>query len=140
MLGADTVVEIDGEALGKPRSALEAEAILGRLSARVHLVHTGLAVAIGDRCEALVDTTAVRFCRLSDPMIRWYVATGEPMDKAGAYAVQGAGGLLVVSVEGSPHTVVGLPIHRLPELFARLGLDFWQLLRAAREPGSCASP
>ena len=129
VLGADTVVEVDGGALGKPRDADEAFAMLRRLAGRTHHVHTGVALAIGSRCEALVDTAAVRFLALDDATIRWYVGTGEPLDKAGAYAVQGSGGLLVEGVEGSPSTVVGLPIQRLPELFARCGLDFWELIR-----------
>lgn len=128
VLGSDTVVEIDGEALGKPVDRDDAARMLRRLSCRTHHVHTGLALAVGGRCQGLVDTTAVRFHRLEEATIRWYVDTGEPLDKAGAYAVQGRGGLLVEGIEGSPHTVVGLPIHRLPELFARCGLDFWEML------------
>jgi septum formation protein len=128
VLGADTVVELDGEIFGKPRDRDQALTMLRSLSDEVHQVHTALALSVGDRCQGLVDTARVRFWPLSDDVIRWYVDTGEPRDKAGAYAVQGAGGMLVSSVEGSPHTVVGLPIHRLPELFARLDLDFWQLL------------
>ena len=129
VLGSDTVVEVAGVALGKPTAAAEAIDMLQRLSGRAHHVHTGVALAVGSRCEALVDTAAVRFLPLDDATIRWYVATGEPLDKAGAYAVQGCGGLLVEGIEGSPSTVIGLPIHRLPELFARCGLDFWELLR-----------
>ena len=129
VLGSDTVVEVAGVALGKPTDADEAIDMLQRLSGRAHHVHTGVALAVGSRCEALVDTAAVRFLPLDDATIRWYVATGEPLDKAGAYAVQGCGGLLVEGIEGSPSTVIGLPIHRLPELFARCGLDFWELLR-----------
>lgn len=128
VLAADTVVDVAGTALGKPSSAADAAAMLRALSGRTHQVHTGVALARGDRCEVLVDTTSVRFRSLSEAGIRWYVATGEPMDKAGAYAVQGAGGLFVESIEGSPHTVIGLPIHLLPRLFASLGLDLWQLL------------
>ena len=127
VLGSDTVVEVGGMALGKPVDEHDAVAMLRRLAGRVHHVHTGVALAAGKRCESLVDTAAVRFLPLDDALIRWYVATGEPMDKAGAYAVQGRGGLLVESIEGSPSTVIGLPVHRLPELFARCGLDFWRL-------------
>jgi len=127
VLGSDTVVEVRGAALGKPVDEHDAIDMLRRLAGRSHHVHTGVALAVGGRCESLVDTALVRFRPLDDAMIRWYVATGEPMDKAGAYAVQGRGGLLVESIEGSPNTVIGLPIHRLPELFARCGLDFWRL-------------
>jgi septum formation protein len=128
VLGSDTVVEIDHTTLGKPESAEAADEMLRCLSGRSHQVHTGMALAVGDECSSLVDSTVVRFRELSEEMIDWYVATGEALDKAGAYAVQGCGGLLVEAIDGSPHTVVGLPIHRLPELFAMSDLDFWKLL------------
>jgi septum formation protein len=102
--------------------------MLRRLSGRSHLVHTAVALVTDTAIHDLVDSARVHFVDLTDEMIRWYVATGEPMDKAGAYAIQGLGGLLVARVEGSPHTVVGLPVHRLPELFAAHGLDFWTLI------------
>ncbi len=126
VLGADTVVEINCEILGKPRSTHEAESMLGRLSGNDHYVHTSMALVHNGKCEVLVDTSTVRFKQLEPDIIRWYVATGEPMDKAGAYAIQGIGGLLVNGIEGSPQTVIGLPIHRLPELFAQHGLDLWE--------------
>jgi len=128
VLGADTVVEVDSAILGKPSSRAEAESMLRRLSGRSHFVHAALALIFSDSAHELVDTAEVEFVDLSDEIIRWYVATDEPMDKAGAYAIQGLGGLLVANVTGSPHTVVGLPIHRLPELFAAHGLDFWSRL------------
>jgi septum formation protein len=122
------VVEVDASILGKPSSRTVAESMLRSLSGRAHLVHTALTLANEGTCHQLVDTAEVRFVDLTDEIIRWYVATHEPMDKAGAYAIQGLGGLLVSGVVGSPHTVVGLPIHRLPELFAAGGLDFWRNL------------
>jgi len=128
VLGADTVVEVDQEILGKPASADDAASMLRRLSGRSHVVHTALALVTDSTAHEVVDSARVQFVDLTDEMIRWYVATGEPMDKAGAYAIQGLGGLLVAGVEGSPHTVVGLPVHRLPELFAAHGLDFWSRL------------
>jgi len=128
VLGSDTVVEIDGAALGKPVDRADAVRMLRLLSGRTHHVHTAVALACGDSCGALVDTTFVTFRSLSDAMIDWYTSADEPMDKAGAYAVQGRGGLLVAGIDGSPHTVVGLPIHRLPELFEQCGLDVWILL------------
>lgn len=128
VLGSDTVVEIDDQALGKPVDRADAIRMLRLLSGRTHHVHTAVALARGGRCESIVDTTAVRFHPLSDAVIDWYTSTEEPMDKAGAYAVQGRGGLLVEGIDGSPHTVVGLPIHRLPELFEQCGLDVWILL------------
>lgn len=131
VLGADTVVEIDGTILGKPDSDRAAEGMLRSLSGRVHRVHTAVALAVGGNCTDLVDTAFVEMMELDQRMIQWYVATGEPMDKAGAYAIQGLGGLFVTSIEGSPQTVVGLPIHRLPELFVAAGLDFWSLVQDA---------
>ncbi|MCU0305622.1 MAG: Maf family protein [Thermoanaerobaculales bacterium] len=128
VLGSDTVVEIDGRVLGKPRSTGEAAAMLRQLSGRAHRVHTAVALVVAGRCRSLLDTAEVRFSEINDETIAWYVATGEPLDKAGAYAVQGAGGVLVESVAGSPQTVVGLPLHRLPELFEASGLDLWDFL------------
>lgn len=124
VLAADTVVALGDQSLGKPVDILDAKRMLGLLSGREHQVHTGVAIAHGSRCHAFVDTATVRFSTLSDSQIDWYVATGEPMDKAGGYAVQGAGGLLVHSISGSPQTVIGLPINRLSELFTALDLDF----------------
>ena len=128
VLGADTVVEIDGAILGKPGSRESAGEMLRSLSGRVHQVHTALALVVDGTSHELVDTANVHFVDLNDRLISWYVEGEEPMDKAGAYAVQGIGGLFVERVEGSPQTVIGLPIHRLPELFAAHGLDFWSLL------------
>jgi nucleoside triphosphate pyrophosphatase len=125
VLASDTVVEIDNQVLGKPVSTAEARAMLRMLSGRTHQVHTAVALVVNGRCQSLLDTADVRFRTLDERTIDWYVATTEPMDKAGAYAVQGAGGLLVESVEGSPQTVIGLPIHRLPELFNASGIDWW---------------
>ncbi len=124
VLAADTVVALGDQSLGKPIDEEDARRMLKLLSGREHAVHTGMALAHKGRCHSLVDTALVRFSELNDSLIEWYVATGEPMDKAGAYAVQGAGGLLVHSITGSPQTVIGLPINRLPELFAGLGLGF----------------
>jgi len=122
VLAADTVVALGDQSLGKPVDEDDAKRMLRILSGREHAVHTGMALALGGRCHSLVDTAIVRFSPLNEDLIDWYVATGEPMDKAGAYAVQGAGGLLVRSITGSPQTVIGLPINRLPELFTGLGL------------------
>ena len=128
VLGADTVVEIDRTILGKPGTPNVAEEMLRTLSGREHLVHTAVALVNDGKCHDIIDTARVRCVDLTEQMISWYVGTGEPLDKAGAYAVQGLGGLLVEKVEGSPYTVVGLPIHRLPELFAAHNLDFWSRL------------
>ncbi len=131
VLAADTVVAQDGDALGKPHGPEEAAAMLRRLSGREHLVHTGVALAHSGRSQSLVDTAVVRFAAIDEATIRWYVETGEPLDKAGAYAVQGAASLFINSVDGSPQTVIGLPLHRLPALFGALDIDFWRLLRVS---------
>jgi septum formation protein len=110
VVAADTVVEVDGDILGKPADADDARRMLRRLSGRTHLVHTGVAVRSGDRVGVDVVTTSVRFVPLSPKAIEWYLETGEPFDKAGAYAVQGAGGVFVEGIEGSVSNVVGLPL------------------------------
>ena len=89
VLGADTVVEVDQEILGKPSSADDAVSMLRRLSGRSHLVHTALALVTDATGHEVVDSARVQFLDLTDEMIRWYVATGEPMDKAGGYAIPG---------------------------------------------------
>jgi septum formation protein len=128
VIAADTVVALGNTTLGKPHDLEDATAMLRDLAGRSHEVHTGVAVNASGSSASLVDTTEVRFRELDEATLNWYVRTGESMGKAGAYAVQGAGGLLVESVAGSPQTVVGLPIHVLPTLFARIGVDFLGLL------------
>jgi septum formation protein len=122
VLAADTVVEIDGEILGKPVDADDARRMLRRLSGRVHRVHTGVAVRSADTVELDVVTTSVRFVPLSSDAVEWYVASGEPLDKAGAYAIQGRGGVFVEGVEGSASNVVGLPLATVVELLERVGI------------------
>jgi len=118
IIGADTIVYIDGEILGKPIDPADAFKILRKLSGRAHTVYTGLALiytATG-KYEVTVDTTEVYMRELSDEEINSYIATGEPMDKAGAYGVQGRAGMFVKRVEGDFFTVVGLPLYRLAGL------------------------
>jgi septum formation protein len=121
VIAADTTVDLDGQILAKPSGADEAAAMLRRLSARTHRVHTGVAVHMGERELDDVVTSLVTFTPLSAAAIEWYVATGEPLDKAGAYAVQGAGGVFVQRVRGSVSNVVGLPLHTVARLAAELG-------------------
>lgn len=124
VLGADTVVILGEEEMGKPASSQEAGEMLARLSGRSHRVMTAFALARGrEVCTFLVETE-VRFRTLDDQAIERYVASGEPMDKAGAYAIQGAGGSLIKSVEGSYTNVVGLP---LPEVLD--ALTEWGVLK-----------
>ena len=116
IVAADTVVTLDGDILGKPRDTNDARAMLRLLSGREHAVKTGLAVFHKDRVHLHVETTRVYFRKLSDLEIDRYVATGEPMDKAGAYGIQGKGATLVSKIEGSYDNVVGLPLTALYEM------------------------
>jgi len=123
IVAADTTVVVDGKLLGKPRDAREARKMLRVLSGRAHRVLSGIALARGeDRVESAVSSTRVVFRSLSEKEIRWYVGTGEPLDKAGAYGVQEKGGLLVVRMEGSYSNVVGFPLEKFYELARTCGL------------------
>jgi len=124
VLAADTIVVTDGSPLGKPASPDQARDMLRRLSGRVHEVLTGVWLGRTDdgRSASLVETSRVRFHSCPESVVRWYVSTGEPMDKAGAYAVQGLGALLVAEVEGSWTNVVGLPVEKLAPMLNRIGL------------------
>ncbi len=123
VIAADTTVDLDGQILGKPVDERDAASMLRRLSRRTHRVHTGVAVRRDGQEVVDVCTTLVTFVALDDATIDWYVSTGEPIDKAGAYALQGAGAALVRSVRGSVSNVVGLPLHAVIELAARSGVD-----------------
>ena len=123
VIAADTTVELDGEIIGKPADIYDARAMLRRLSGRTHRVHTGVALKLGDRVVTETVTSLVKFVALTDDTIEWYLATGEPLDKAGAYAIQGAGSVLVESVEGSVSNIIGLPLHKVLELAAELGVS-----------------
>ncbi len=114
VIGCDTVVTTaDGEILGKPKDEEDAKRMLRLLSGRVHTVDTGVSVSHNGHIETLTETTKVWFKELTDEEIDDYVATGEPMDKAGAYGIQGEGTLLVEKIEGDFFNVVGLPVSKL---------------------------
>jgi septum formation protein len=124
VLAADTAVVLGADVLGKPAGAADARRMLRALSGTVHEVLTAVCVrrALPEPVELeAVVATRVRFARLSPGEIDWYVATGEPLDKAGAYAIQGSGGAFVLSVEGSVSNVVGLPLAETADLLARAG-------------------
>ena len=123
VIGADTVVVLDGAILGKPRDGAEAQAMLAALSGRDHQVFTGVTLCQGDRILTQAEETQVTFRPLTGQEIRQYVSTGEPMDKAGAYGIQGLGGLLVEGIRGNYFNVVGLPICRLGRMLAQVGED-----------------
>jgi septum formation protein len=120
IIAADTAVVVDDEVFGKPVDATDATRMLERLSGRAHLVMTGV-VVIGERQVSAVETTAVQFNTLSASDIAWYVASGEPMDKAGGYAIQGLASRFIPRIDGSYSNVVGLPIATLARLLAEAG-------------------
>lgn len=122
ILGADTVVVLDGQILGKPVDDDEAARMLQRLSGRTHQVYTGLTLidVAGDASFSHVERTEVTFRELSEEEIAAYVSTGEPLDKAGAYGIQGQGALLVSGINGCYFNVVGLPLAGLMDLLHRL--------------------
>lgn len=121
VIAADTAIAYEGHILGKPAHPAEATSTLRRLQANVHEVFTGVAVTWGDQVHSLVDVTDVKMMAMTDVEIAEYVESGEPMDKAGSYGLQGRGGVFVESISGSPFTVIGLPIHLLPRLLAQTG-------------------
>ncbi len=110
VIGADTLVELDGQILGKPSTPPEAVEMLRRLSGNTHMVYTGVAILSAARREHFTTVTKVEFYSLTEEEIQDYVATGEPMDKAGGYGIQGKGALLVKRIHGDFYTVMGLPI------------------------------
>lgn len=123
VLSADTLVCLDDRVLGKPQDRADACRMLRLLSGRWHSVHTGVCLHLpGGAVLERVETTRVRFTALSEDAIARYVDTGEPMDKAGAYAVQEIGGIFVERIEGSPSNVIGLPLATVAALFTAAGL------------------
>ncbi len=118
ILGADTIVVLEGEILGKPKSREDALFILKKLSGRMHRVYTGMTLINKSNGKIIsdYDLTKVKFNQLDEQKIRNYIATGEPMDKAGAYGIQGMGGFLVDHIEGSLDNVIGLPTEKLREM------------------------
>ena len=119
ILASDTLVELDGVPLGKPENEAHAKEMLLDLSGKTHRVHTGVAVIYRGRLFASRDTTAVRMRAFDEKEAAAYVATGEPMDKAGAYGIQGLGGALVEGIDGAFDTVVGFPTRLVDELLSR---------------------
>jgi septum formation protein len=124
VLASDTTVAVDDEILGKPIDAEDARRMLRRLSGRSHWVYTAVAVAFGSgeqRTLQALSSSKVEFAALADHWIDWVIETGEPMDKAGAYAIQGHAGSVIKRIEGSPTSIMGLPLHETAELL-RLAL------------------
>jgi septum formation protein len=110
VIGADTIVCIDGKNIGKPEDAQQAKTLLRQLSGRLHRVYTGVAIVSKERQETFFVQAKVNFMKLNDDLINRYIATNEPFDKAGGYAVQGKGSVLVENIDGDYFGVVGLPI------------------------------
>jgi septum formation protein len=137
VVGADTTVDLQGRLLGKPGSAKAAREMLQRLSGKTHRVVTSVSVLrlIDRACETATESTRVHFARLSRDEIAAYVATGEPLDKAGAYAVQGIGGRFIERIDGCYFNVVGLPLARLYRMLVLLG---WQPPRRTHKRGKAA--
>ncbi len=135
VLAADTVVVVDDEILGKPTDESTAIEMLTRLSGRRHVVLTGVAVTLGSshRTRIGVERSEVEISPLGRQEIEWYVGTGEPLDKAGSYAIQGLGALFVTAVDGNYTNVVGLPLPLTRRLFREVGFD---LLEFRRTDGS----
>lgn len=121
VLAADTTLDLDGEIIGKPRDEADAENILGRLSGRSHRVLTAIAVGRGDRLEHRLSVSEVRFRPLSADEIRHYVRSGEPMDKAGAYGIQGRAAAFIEEIHGSHSGIVGLPLCETALLLREFG-------------------
>ena len=124
VIGSDTIVVIDGDILGKPTSHADAERMLARLGGRTHTVFTAIAVAYEGRTLSAVESVSVTFRALDSAEIAAYVATGEPMDKAGAYGIQGYGATIVERIGGDYFSVMGLPLGRLIELVRALGVRY----------------
>ena len=137
VIAADTIVVVDGDILGKPKDATDAAAMLRRLSGREHLVHTAMAVAYRNHTASGVETTRVWFRSLDQATIQAYIATGEPLDKAGAYGIQGYGAVIVERINGDYFTVMGLGLGKLASLWQDVGVVYeFGALRRAVDPAS----
>ena len=124
VIGSDTIVVVDGDVLGKPRDETDAARMLRRLSGRSHVVITAVAVARDGRLESDVEEVSVTFRSLTEADITAYIATREPMDKAGAYGIQGFGATIVSRVDGDYFAVMGLPLQRMVRLLERVGVSY----------------
>lgn len=128
VLAADTAVVVDDRILGKPRDPESALAMLSLISGRQHSVFSGVAVALdGSIMESIVVRTEVTMAEISAEDARWYVESREPLDKAGAYAIQGIGGVFVTGIQGSVSNVTGLPLKETAELLRRVGIELFAI-------------
>ncbi|MEO7042169.1 MAG: Maf family protein [Gemmatimonadaceae bacterium] len=124
IIAADTVVVLDGRIMNKPCDELEAFAMLRALSGATHTVFTGMACAFNGEIKSAIDEVSVTFRSLSDAELHAYIATGEPMDKAGAYGIQGYGATIVRRIEGDYFAVMGLSLVRLVDIMKQLGVEY----------------
>ena len=123
VIAADTVVALEGTVLGKPHDGRDAFQMLSALSGNRHQVYTGVPIIRGEQVLTGHEMTTVTFRETDPAEIEDYIATGEPMDKAGAYGIQGMGALFIQGIDGDYHNVMGLPLYRLGRMLARLGVD-----------------
>ncbi len=124
VIAADTVVDLNGRLMAKPGTEAEAFEMLRALSGKTHTVFTGMACAFNHEIKSAVDVVSVTFRKLSDTELRDYVATGEPMDKAGAYGIQGYGATIVQRIDGDYFAVMGLSLVRLVDIMKQLGVEY----------------
>ncbi len=123
VIGSDTIVVLEGEILGKPKDEKDAKAMLSKLSHKSHSVYTGVAILGEGVAEVFAVETKVEFKELTTQEINWYVKTGEPMDKAGSYGIQGYGSRYVKSITGDYYAVMGLPVNQLYENLVKIGIN-----------------
>ena len=126
VIAADTIVVCDGEILGKPRDAADASRMLHKLSGRDHQVMTGLTLLKGDQCRVCTEITDIHFRDLTDREIEAYIRTGEPMDKAGSYGIQGGAALFAERLVGDYYNVMGLPVCRLGQLLREIAPEIME--------------
>lgn len=123
VVGADTIVVYNDEIIGKPTDKEDAERILKTLSGQTHVVYTGVAVVTAQGVQCEVSRSEVTFCTLTDAEIRDYIRSGEPMDKAGAYGIQGAFGMFVERINGNYFTIIGMPLPVLYRMLKNIGIE-----------------
>lgn len=124
IIAADTLVSCDGNVLGKPKDRTDAKSMLTMLSGRTHEVYSGISLILNGRVQTAFECTQVSFNEMTDAEIERYIDSGEPMDKAGAYAVQGKAAAFIQGLNGCYFNVVGLPVHRLYRMLQEWGLSF----------------
>ena len=128
IIAADTLVYLDGVPMGKPKNREDAKKHLSALSGREHIVASGVAIIYKDKSAAAGELTHVRFAPMSEREIDWYISTGEPMDKAGSYGIQGLGSIFIEGIRGDYFNVMGLPVHRLSTELNKLGISILDLI------------